>query len=265
MLRRIRKLGFLACAISLIGFSGWAYAQATDVQCDQCVDASDIATGSIKNNKIQQFAVQSDKIAKQAVTSPKIAPGAVGTGKIADGAVTAEKLGGGLPAEIRQSGYDLEFLWVSTTEMEFDFASTSDASGNNGPLTLTEGASVLVIASSQVYKDPNDTSTDTVVGGYEPCYLDLSLTPDDPLYLRTTCVGSGSIGECYAGLTPICMNSNGVDDQRSVATSFLFKNMPAGTYQFGVCAAKTNEGGCSTLDGANFYLIGTKVTVIRTN
>jgi hypothetical protein len=78
--------------LALLG-SGLVWAQAaTDVDCSECVDASDIAAGSIKNNKIQQFAVQSDKIAKQAVTSPKIAPEAVTTGKIKDGAVTPEKM-----------------------------------------------------------------------------------------------------------------------------------------------------------------------------
>ncbi len=62
--------------------AGTVLAQATDVQCDQCVDRSDLAAKS----------VSSAKLGNSAVTRSKIRVGAVSTGKIEDEAVTGDKI-----------------------------------------------------------------------------------------------------------------------------------------------------------------------------
>ena len=76
---------FLIC-IALTGLSAQVYAQASDVDCVRCVDASDIAPDAVSINKIRN----------KAVTTSKLAPRAVTTGKIRDGAITENKLSANL-------------------------------------------------------------------------------------------------------------------------------------------------------------------------
>ncbi len=76
---------------ALLGMGTVVHAQ-DDVDCNKCVDASDIAGQAVNSSKIKKSAVTTNKIAKQAVTTHKIAPGAVTRGKIADGAVTLKKV-----------------------------------------------------------------------------------------------------------------------------------------------------------------------------
>lgn len=75
----------------LIGFAllgmGTAVHAQNDVDCNKCVDASDIAAQAINSSKIEKSAVTTKKIAKKAVTAHKIAAGAVTSGKIKNGAV----------------------------------------------------------------------------------------------------------------------------------------------------------------------------------
>ena len=82
-----------------------ALAQATDVQCAQCVGTGDIAFGAVRegriadgavtNRKIALGAVPEGRIANKAVTTPKIALGAVVEGRLANGAVTTNKIRNG--------------------------------------------------------------------------------------------------------------------------------------------------------------------------
>ncbi len=62
--------------------TGTALAQATDVDCNACVDTADIALGAVTRSRLRQRAVSTQKIADEAVTGDKIAPDAVGISQI---------------------------------------------------------------------------------------------------------------------------------------------------------------------------------------
>ena len=80
------------CALGLLGSNVvWAQA-ATDVNCDGCVQSSDIATNGVRRSNIQNFSINTPKLNNFAVTSEKIKTGAVTESKIADGAVTPDKM-----------------------------------------------------------------------------------------------------------------------------------------------------------------------------
>ena len=78
---------------------------ASDVACNKCVDAKDIANkavvtrtiakGAVTGNRIAPGAVNAARLADGAVTPAKLAAGAAGTPKLADGAVGPGKLAGG--------------------------------------------------------------------------------------------------------------------------------------------------------------------------
>ena len=103
MLRHVKALQSLALmgALALLGPAD-AWAQATDLVCDQCVGTSDLAVGAVKGGRIAGGAVTSGKIADgevktpdlavDAVTSPRIQDGQVKTPDLANGAVTTGKL-----------------------------------------------------------------------------------------------------------------------------------------------------------------------------
>ena len=88
-------------AVSVLSI-GQALGQATDVQCAQCVDRSDIAAKAVSSAKLGNSAVTTDKIAAGAVTTNKIGANAVSrsrlraaavsTGKLQDAAVTTDKI-----------------------------------------------------------------------------------------------------------------------------------------------------------------------------
>ena len=70
----------LVCVLLLS--SGIALAQATDVDCNACVDTADIAPGAVSRSRLRPQAVSTPKIADEAVTGDKIAPDAVGVSQI---------------------------------------------------------------------------------------------------------------------------------------------------------------------------------------
>lgn len=92
-------------AVFLLMFSGGLYAQATDVDCNGCVNTGDIANQAVNRSKISNGAVGTAQIGNQQVVRGKISNGAVGTaqignqqitrGKIAPGAVGTSQIGNG--------------------------------------------------------------------------------------------------------------------------------------------------------------------------
>ena len=124
------------------------------------------------------------------------------------------------------------------------------------------GEDVLLIGSEQVYRDPEDAASgDVITGSIHPCVwnTDMDIAEEGAVF------APGFTVQAYNAVTPICITSTGADDQGSVATSYLFTDMPAGNYEFGLCPSKWNDSGCDTAEGANFVVLGTKITVIRAN
>ncbi len=77
----------------LIFSTGTALAQATDVDCNACVDTLDIAPGAVSRSRLRPQAVSTAKIADEAVTADKIAPDAVGVSQIDPAQVQARVTG----------------------------------------------------------------------------------------------------------------------------------------------------------------------------
>ena len=89
-----------AWTAGVLAFSGlfWlsteeAAAQATDLVCSACVQATDLASNAVNNSKIGNGAVNAAKLAANAVTVAKIANNSITTAKITTAAVTAVKIG----------------------------------------------------------------------------------------------------------------------------------------------------------------------------
>lgn len=90
MSRVIWKFGLVVC-LSL-GLAGTAFSQATDVECDGCVDSDDLATGAVRGYNIANGHIVSrhikngnlttQKIRDEAITSEKIAVNAVGVSEV---------------------------------------------------------------------------------------------------------------------------------------------------------------------------------------
>jgi hypothetical protein len=105
MSKLIRTFLIGIAPLALLGLGAQAHAQATDVDCNGCVDLSDIASeaisasriraGAVTSSKIRPEAVTTGKIADRAVTKEKIKKNAVTTSKIRDGAVTTSKIKSG--------------------------------------------------------------------------------------------------------------------------------------------------------------------------
>ncbi|MCH7765385.1 MAG: hypothetical protein IH916_02380, partial [Acidobacteria bacterium] len=102
MFKSIRIFFIAIAPIALLGLAAEVHAQAaTDVDCNGCVDISDIAAqavgaaklkdGAVTRDKLRNNSVNTGKIQGGAVTTKKIRAGAVTTAKIRDGAVTAAK------------------------------------------------------------------------------------------------------------------------------------------------------------------------------
>ena len=115
MSNSIRNFLIAIAPFALLAISVEVYAQADDVDCIKCVDASDIAGQAVNSSKIAKQAVTAGKIAKQAVTSSKIAPGAVTSGKIKNGAVTTSKISPELASSINANS-------TSVIDLESDSA-----------------------------------------------------------------------------------------------------------------------------------------------
>ena len=96
MKRRKNSLFSLGAAPLVAGVTLFSAAEvmaqtATDLVCNKCVQASDIATGAVTNAKIAGNAVNNSKIANGAVNAAKLAANSVNNNKIANGAVTQGK------------------------------------------------------------------------------------------------------------------------------------------------------------------------------
>ena len=79
----LRKVS--ACAVLLaatLAMTAEVRAQATDVDCDQCIDKSDISAGAVSKGKLEDKAVTSSKLAKNSVGRDKIKDGAVSLSKV---------------------------------------------------------------------------------------------------------------------------------------------------------------------------------------
>ena len=77
-----------------------AQAQATDLVCSECVQASDLAPNAVNNAKIGNGAVNAAKLASNAVTVAKIANNSIAAAKLTSAAVTFAKIG---PNAVRTS------------------------------------------------------------------------------------------------------------------------------------------------------------------
>ena len=91
----LRALAPILCA-TLLGSTAAFGQAASDVRCNKCVDAGDIAKGAIDKKRLAKGAVVRRRIAKGAVNAARLAGGAVTEAKIGDGAVTGAKIRGGV-------------------------------------------------------------------------------------------------------------------------------------------------------------------------
>ena len=103
----------------------------------------------------------------------------------------------------------------------------------NTTLTFAGGESVLVWATTQIYADG---AGGYVAGSLHTCYRD---TATDVITWPST----------FENWTAFCFSSAGTDDQRSAQVSYLYQNMPAGTFEFGICPQLENAGGCTEAGG----------------
>lgn len=92
-----RSLALFLIGLFMAGVSGYSWAEgngptARDVECTECVNATDIATSAVTEPKLAAGVVTNGKIAEGAVTNSKVSDGAITETKILDGAVTNNKL-----------------------------------------------------------------------------------------------------------------------------------------------------------------------------
>jgi hypothetical protein len=108
----INKYAFLTAGfICLYLFSYSLFAQtATDLECANCVDRSDIAAKAISEAKIGNSAVTTDKIRAGAVTTNKIGAGSVSRSKIRARAITEGKLSADLQDRLNGIEADIDTL-----------------------------------------------------------------------------------------------------------------------------------------------------------
>lgn len=129
-----------------------------------------------------------------------------------------------------------------------------DDGGLGDTVRIGEGQDVLVESSMQVWAGGLDESAPLgFEGQITPCYRDPS-TPQE----LVLCVAQ----EGPEAQTDFCFETRGVRDQRSVQTSCVFRGMPPGVWEFGVCARRTSGYQCQT--PRNFQVGGIKVRATST-
>jgi hypothetical protein len=101
------KMKKLPAFAALLWISSVHAAPADDVDCNNCVDASDVSANAIAGRHLKDGVVSADKIANRTISQQKIGPKAISTGKIQNGAVNLKKLApevleliGGMQAQI---------------------------------------------------------------------------------------------------------------------------------------------------------------------
>ena len=92
-LREYATPALLSLALLGAGIQGAAAQTASDLTCNACVQASDLAANAVKTSELSNAAVNTEKLANNAVTVAKIANNAVSAAKIAAGAVSSAKIG----------------------------------------------------------------------------------------------------------------------------------------------------------------------------
>ena len=93
LMRPFLPLGFMAGGVLLLALSSnEASAQATNLICNQCVQASDLDTGPVNSSRLANNAVNNSKIANGAVNAAKLAANAVNNAKLANSAITTGKM-----------------------------------------------------------------------------------------------------------------------------------------------------------------------------
>jgi len=66
----------------MVCMAGQAHAQATDVDCNKCVDTGDIANFAVGGGKIENGAITTNKLGDLSVTGAKIQNGTIGVSKV---------------------------------------------------------------------------------------------------------------------------------------------------------------------------------------
>ena len=99
MREKIKLKKLLALGL-LFGCAAVQAAPADDVECNKCVDASDLSVDAIAGRHLKIGVVSTDKIANKSVSQIKLGRKSVSNGKIQDGAVTLNKLSPELAAAI---------------------------------------------------------------------------------------------------------------------------------------------------------------------
>jgi hypothetical protein len=144
--------------------------------------------------------------------------------------------------ETAQGGYDYYDEIITTSSYPGDFVGYTSGSST---LTVLAGDEVIWHASTNVWS--NTGLTDQVAGTLTACYRNTST-------LVVTELSS------FANETDFVSDSTGITQQRSFQISGRVASMPAGTYEFGFCATKSN----SFYQGSDdFYVGGTKINVTR--
>lgn len=82
---------------------------------------------------------------------------------------------------------------------------------------------------------------------------------------RNTATNEYIIAPTYESHVPFCFASKGVNDSRGVATNILWEGIPAGTYDFHICAWQNNFGGCGVANPQPYHTRGAGLTVIQIN
>jgi hypothetical protein len=144
--------------------------------------------------------------------------------------------------EGNHAGWD-SFSYIATpfyTMVAEPFAVHDDTPSNGPPgtgdlLAVEDRTDVLVWATMQVfYSDDNQEAL--LAGEITPCYRAPGGPPEEVILCENEEPPAPGMGEGPEGETDFCILSRGFFDQKSVQTSCLFRDMPAGIWEFGVCA-----------------------------
>ena len=173
----------------------------------------------------------------------------------------AGKLGDGIPNKMKHGGYDLDNTYVDSEDATQHFDAPSNGGNGDTAFQLNGGEDVLVIGSLSVYTDEFEETGHLIAGAVEPCYKNWDIPEGEPGHVFAPCYNGD---ECYASVAEICYTSTSIADQENVSTSYLFRDMPAGLIEFGLCSRKDNYGGCPG-PGANYNTASTKIAVILSN